>query len=60
MIRNKFEDLYNFFPMTWLLPYEMNPLRTHINELAKINKRKWFIIKPEAECQGKGIKLINH
>lgn len=60
MIRNKFEEFYNFFPLTWLLPYELNPLRTHMNELTKNNKRKWFIIKPEAECQGKGIRLITN
>jgi hypothetical protein len=40
------------------LPGEINNLKAYISEKQKKNKRKFFIIKPEANCQGGGIKLI--
>eukprot|EP00826_Nyctotherus_ovalis_P050339 TRINITY_DN6157_c0_g1_i3.p1 TRINITY_DN6157_c0_g1~~TRINITY_DN6157_c0_g1_i3.p1 ORF type:complete len:661 (+),score=157.83 TRINITY_DN6157_c0_g1_i3:40-1983(+) len=45
---------YNYFPATWLLPTDWNELK---QEFAK--KRRTYILKPEALCQGKGIFLIN-
>jgi len=38
----------------------MNDLKTDMAELQKNNKKQFFIIKPEASCQGKGIMLIRH
>jgi len=38
----------------------MNELKNEMAELQKNNKKRFFIIKPEASCQGKGIMLIKH
>lgn len=58
MMESKLGDLFSFTPKTWLLPGEINNLKAYISEKQKKNKRKFFIIKPEANCQGIGIKLI--
>lgn len=43
---------YNFFPKTWLLPAQYSELRKEF-----YNEEKTFIVKPEADCQGRGIFL---
>ncbi|EGR32668.1 tubulin-tyrosine ligase family protein, putative [Ichthyophthirius multifiliis] len=55
-MQKQFPEEYNFFPQTWLLPLEYNDLRTEFEKIQK-GKRKTFIVKPEASCQGKGIFL---
>ena len=45
-------DHYNFFPKTWLLPAQYSELRKEF-----VGESKTFIVKPEADCQGKGIFL---
>lgn len=45
---------YNFFPKTWLVPAEHADLRAY---MSKPGKKKTFIVKPEASCQGRGIYL---
>eukprot|EP01012_Entosiphon_sulcatum_P029933 TRINITY_DN3668_c0_g1_i1.p1 TRINITY_DN3668_c0_g1~~TRINITY_DN3668_c0_g1_i1.p1 ORF type:complete len:718 (-),score=132.72 TRINITY_DN3668_c0_g1_i1:89-2242(-) len=45
---------FKFFPNTWCLPAEVNQFRKY---LAALHKKKTFIIKPSAGCQGKGIML---
>jgi tubulin polyglutamylase TTLL6/13 len=42
---------YDFFPKTWLLPAQYGDLRKEFTE------EKTFIVKPEADCQGRGIFL---
>ena len=44
-MRKKF-PCYNFFPKTWIVPADMNDLKTQFN--SKFNKT--FIVKPEAGC----------
>lgn len=60
MMESKLGDLFTFTPKTWLIPAEIQALRTYISDKQKKNKRKFFIIKPEANCQGNGIKLIRN
>ena len=45
---------YNFFPKTWLVPAEHADLKAY---MTKPGKKKTFIVKPEASCQGRGIFL---
>jgi tubulin polyglutamylase TTLL6/13 len=52
----RFPEEYNFFPKTWILPTGYKSLL----EYAMQNKKKPFIAKPEAACQGKGIFLTKH
>jgi len=60
MMQSRLEDLFSFTPKTWLIPSEMASFKSYIADKQKKNKRKFFIIKPEANCQGNGIKLIRH
>lgn len=43
---------YAFFPKTWVLPGDYSDFKT------QVNKKKVFIVKPEASSQGRGIFLI--
>ena len=43
---------YDFFPKTWLLPAEYADLKAYM-----AGKKRTFIVKPEASCQGRGIFL---
>ncbi|OMJ90247.1 hypothetical protein SteCoe_7451 [Stentor coeruleus] len=47
-----FPNEYNFYPKTWVLPGDYIDFKQHIN------KKKIFIVKPEASSQGRGIFLI--
>ena len=44
---------YDFFPQTWLLPRDFGDLKKALGE----KKTRTYIVKPEAECQGRGIFL---
>ena len=46
---------YDFFPQTWLLPKSYGELKRDVEE----GKKKTYIVKPEAESQGRGIFLTN-
>ncbi|OMJ87548.1 hypothetical protein SteCoe_10725 [Stentor coeruleus] len=48
-----FPNDYNFYPKTWVLPGDWIDLK---NSWAK---NKFFILKPEASSQGRGIFLVN-
>lgn len=48
-MHKKFPDDYNFFPKTWVLPSEFGEFRKEFDNLQK-NKRKTFIVKPNASC----------
>lgn len=52
-MRKRFPESFNFFPPTWLLPVEWSDFKAQFN----FKKAKTFIIKPEAQSQGKGIFL---
>lgn len=47
-----FPNEFNFFPKTWVLPGD------YIDFKSNLNKKKVFIVKPEASSQGRGIFLI--
>ena len=47
-----FPNEYNFYPRTWVLPGDYHDFKQ------QINKKKIFIVKPEASSQGRGIFLI--
>ena len=48
-----YEREYDYFPKTWILPYEAIDFK---NQFTK-KKAKTFIVKPVAACQGRGIFL---
>lgn len=48
-----YENMYDFFPKTWILPADSSDLKNHFN----FKKSKTFIVKPVANCQGRGIYL---
>ena len=52
-----YPEEYNFFPKTWVLPYEHLELRNHFahNNLLATNKKVTYIVKPDSLSQGKGI-----
>ena len=41
-----YENAYDFFPKTWILPSDSNDLKSQFN----IKKAKTFIVKPVANC----------
>jgi len=54
----KYPKEYNFFPRSFLLPYDWGDFKnTFINKTGK--NKPVYIVKPEASCQGRGIFLIN-
>ena len=56
LMQQAFPLEYDFFPRTWVLPTDAKNFREQFN-----NKRaKTFIIKPESNCQGKGIFLTRN
>ena len=50
-MQKQFPSEFQFFPKTWLLPYQIEELKTFSNHNSNAN----FIVKPEAMSQGKGI-----
>lgn len=48
---------YDYFPRTFLLPYDHLRLKNYFQETRKRGILKTFIVKPEANCQGRGIFL---
>lgn len=65
-LRREFPEDYDFFPRTWLLPFQYEELKKYTAEAAsrhnrdKNQKRPWFIVKPEASCQGRGIFMTKN
>jgi tubulin polyglutamylase TTLL6/13 len=56
-MKKKFPEDYNFFPKTWLLPTDFSDFRQEVENCEANNQNKCYIVKPEAECQGRGIFL---
>ena len=50
----KYPDDYDFFPQTWMLLSESTEFRSQFIQ------GQYYIVKPEASCQGKGIFLVNN
>lgn len=55
-LRTHFPEEYNFFPLTWMLPLQYAEFRTYYESKPK-GKARTYIVKPEADCQGRGIFL---
>jgi len=53
-MKKVFPESYKFFPKTYLLPNDYQEFK---NSFLKNRKNQTYIIKPEAESQGKGIFL---
>lgn len=47
---------YDFFPTSWILPGDSKNFREQFNS----KRAKTFIIKPESNCQGRGIFLTRN
>lgn len=58
-MREKFTEEYDFFPMTWMLPSQYSEFR-HYYESIRKGKVRTYIVKPEADCQGRGIFLTRN
>ena len=64
-MQRQFPEEYSFFPKTWLLPSEQIEFRNQFTTIGpngkanpkSSNKKKTYIVKPEALSQGKGIFL---
>ncbi|EGR33532.1 tubulin-tyrosine ligase family protein, putative, partial [Ichthyophthirius multifiliis] len=60
-MRQKYPLDYDFFPKTWLLPYQYEELRQYCEkEKQKKQKKPVLIVKPEASSQGKGIYIVKN
>ncbi len=58
-MRKIFPDEYDFYPRTFILPYQLEELRNSAEKkYEKEGSRPVYIAKPEASCQGKGIFLV--
>ncbi|EGR31726.1 tubulin-tyrosine ligase family protein, putative [Ichthyophthirius multifiliis] len=55
-MKQKHPQDYDFFPKTWLLPYQYEELRNYYEKQKP--KKPVLIVKPEAGSQGKGICII--
>eukprot|EP00347_Sterkiella_histriomuscorum_P012956 403366573 len=49
-----YPEHFNFFPETWILPQDGKKFR---QQFLDSTERETYIVKPEANCQGKGIFL---
>ena len=55
-LRKLFPEAYSFFPRTWMFPSDTGELKTQM----QTTKNLYFIVKPEASCQGRGIFLTRN
>ena len=60
-MRFSYPQLFNFFPLTFLLPYEYSEFqRAHMTQSKKLREPATWIVKPRNGCCGNGIKLIQN
>ena len=52
-----FPKEFSFFPRTWVLPADLGDFHSHIRQK---KRNKYFIVKPESGCQGKGIFITKN
>jgi hypothetical protein len=50
-----FAEHYDFFPKTFLLPNDIQEL---LLDVKARGKKQIYIFKPDAGCQGRGIRLL--
>ena len=55
-----FPDEFTFAPETFVLPAEMDAFAEQFRSSAGGKRRRTFILKPDAGCQGKGIALCQN
>ena len=59
-MQDLFPSYFNFFPTTFLLPYQFNEFqREHIRSCSRGTSSTW-IVKPRSGCCGNGIKLCQN
>ena len=56
-LQEEYPEDYDFFPRTFLLPHDHLRLKNYYQEVRRRGIQKTFIVKPEANCQGRGIFL---
>lgn len=59
-MRNYFPDEYSFFPSTWSIPADFTELLRFDEKINNAEENEFYIYKPEALAQGKGIKLCDN
>ena len=55
-LRERLPTEYDFFPLTWMLPMQYADFRSYFETKPK-GKARTYIVKLEADCQGRGIFL---
>lgn len=50
-LKKLFHEDFNFFPKTWVAPIDTFDLKLYLSN----SQNTYFIVKPEASCQGRGI-----
>lgn len=57
-------DDFNYLPGTWLFPLQIQTIRKMAEKTnqpkGSLGEKQYFIVKPEASCQGKGIFLTKN
>lgn len=56
-MQKAFPESYSFFPLTFILPQDVQILKKYQERMKLKGNRPTFIIKPEVGCQGRGIYL---
>ncbi|KAJ8610684.1 hypothetical protein CTAYLR_005667 [Chrysophaeum taylorii] len=54
-MRREFPKEYGFYPRTWVLPLDFGDFRAQFDARGKSSR--FFIVKPDSGCQGRGIFL---
>ena len=54
-----YPEQYNFFPNTWSIPADYTDLMRYDEKLDKKGEPAFYIYKPNAMSQGKGIKIYD-
>lgn len=57
-MKKLFPDEYDFCPKTWILPFDFHDFQQNFN--ADGMSQKTFIIKPDHNCQGRGVFLTRN
>ncbi|KAG1659829.1 hypothetical protein FOA52_003772 [Chlamydomonas sp. UWO 241] len=54
-LQKVFPEHFDFFPQTFVLPGDLQLL---VDDVKARGKKQFYILKPDAGCQGKGIRLM--
>ncbi|DAZ99779.1 TPA: hypothetical protein N0F65_001288 [Lagenidium giganteum] len=57
-MKKLFPDEYDFCPKTWILPFDLHEFQQNFNQDGM--SQKTFIIKPDHNCQGRGVFLTRN